>query len=149
MQVICDGNTKKAKFSDLGTWWDGELISQNRNEEERIQVEGRIGILGNELRTCWIWRISMWSLCLHLDILWGFSGSPETQTVKNPPAMWETWVRSLSWEGLLEEGMATHSSILAWRIPMDRGTWRAIQFMGLQRVWRDWVTIGYPCADVN
>ena len=43
------------------------------------------------------------------------------QTVKNPPAIWETWVRSLDWEDPLEEGMATHSSILAWRIPMDRG----------------------------
>ena len=37
--------------------------------------------------------------------------------VKNPPAMQETWVRSLGWEDPLEEGMATHSSILAWRIP--------------------------------
>ena len=37
------------------------------------------------------------------------------QTVKNPPAMRETWVRSLGWEDALEEGMATHSSILAWR----------------------------------
>ena len=36
------------------------------------------------------------------------------------PAMWETWVRSLGWEDPLEEGMATHSSILAWRIPLDR-----------------------------
>ena len=35
--------------------------------------------------------------------------------------MWETWVRSLGWEDLLEEGKATHSSILAWRVPMDRG----------------------------
>ena len=47
------------------------------------------------------------------------------QTVKNPPAIWETWVRSLGWEDHLEEGMATHSSILVWRIPMDRGVWRA------------------------
>ena len=43
------------------------------------------------------------------------------QLVKNLPAMQETWVRSLAWEEPLEEGMATHSSILAWRIPMDRG----------------------------
>ena len=42
--------------------------------------------------------------------------------VKNPPAMWETWVRSPGWEDLLKEGMATHSSILAWKIPMDRGS---------------------------
>ena len=39
--------------------------------------------------------------------------------------MWETWVPSLGWEDPLEKGMATHSSILAWRIPMDRGAWRA------------------------
>ena len=39
------------------------------------------------------------------------------QTVKNPSAMWETWVQSLGWEDPLEEGMATYSSILAWRIP--------------------------------
>ena len=47
------------------------------------------------------------------------------QRVKNPPATWETWVQSLGWEDPLEEGMATHSSILAWRIPMDRRAWRA------------------------
>ena len=47
------------------------------------------------------------------------------QMVKNPPAMQETWVQSLGWEDPLEEGMATHSSILPWRIPMDRGAWRA------------------------
>ena len=43
--------------------------------------------------------------------------SLEAQLLKNPPAMWETWVRSLGWEDPLEKGMATHSSILAWRIP--------------------------------
>ena len=42
------------------------------------------------------------------------------QTVKNPPAMQETWVWSLDWEDSLEEGMATHPSVLAWRIRMDR-----------------------------
>ena len=48
------------------------------------------------------------------------------QMIKNPPAMQETWVQSLGWEDTLERGMATHSSILAWRIPMDRGAWWAI-----------------------
>ena len=48
-----------------------------------------------------------------------------TQTVKNPPAMRETWVQSLGWKDPLEEGMESHSSILAWRIPMDRGAWCA------------------------
>ena len=47
------------------------------------------------------------------------------QTVKNPPAMSKTWVRSLGWEDALEEGMASHSSILAWRTLMDRGAWWA------------------------
>ena len=57
------------------------------------------------------------------------------QSVKNPPAMGKTWfdpglgshrVRKVQgWEDPLEEGMATHSSILAWRIPMDREAWQA------------------------
>ena len=45
--------------------------------------------------------------------------------VKNLPAIRETQVGSLDWEEPLEKEMATHSSVLAWRIPMDRGTWRA------------------------
>ena len=47
------------------------------------------------------------------------------QTVKNLPAMRETPVRSLGWEDSLKQGMATHSSILVWRLPMDRGAWWA------------------------
>ena len=42
---------------------------------------------------------------------------PVAQLVKNPPAMWETWVQSLVWEDALEKGKATHSSRLAWRVP--------------------------------
>ena len=49
-----------------------------------------------------------------------------TQMVKNPPAMQETQFQSLGWEDPLEEEMATHSSIFAWRIPMDRGAWWAL-----------------------
>ena len=49
--------------------------------------------------------------------LGSFRASLVAQLVKNPPAMWETWVLSLGWEDLLEKGKATHSSILAWRIP--------------------------------
>ena len=44
------------------------------------------------------------------------------QLVKNPPAMWETWVQSLGWKDPLEEDTATHSSILDWRIPVERGS---------------------------
>ena len=47
------------------------------------------------------------------------------QRLKHLPAMWGTWVRSLGWEGPLEKEMATHSSILAWKNPMDRGAWWA------------------------
>ena len=46
------------------------------------------------------------------------------QMVKNLPAIWETWVPSLGWEDPLEKGMPAYSSILAWRIPMDRGAWQ-------------------------
>ena len=51
--------------------------------------------------------------------------SPVVQAVKNLPAIREPWVRSLGWEDALEEHMATHSGILAWRVPMDRGAWQA------------------------
>ena len=66
---------------------------------------------------------------------------PGDSAVKNLPAMWETPVQSLGQENALEEGMATLSSILAWRIPWTEGPgW--LQSMGSQRVshdWRDWV----------
>ena len=52
-------------------------------------------------------------------------GFPGVSVGKESPAVQETWVRSLGWEAPLEEGMATHSSILAWRTLMDRGTWSA------------------------
>ena len=48
------------------------------------------------------------------------------ETVKYSLAVWETWVQSLGWEDPLEEGMATYSSILVWRIPVDRGPWWAM-----------------------
>ena len=65
-----------------------------------------------------------------------FTGFPCGSAVKNPPAMQETqeiWVRSLGWEGPLEEDMATHSSILAWRIPMGRGPCQATSLWGRKK----------------
>ena len=47
------------------------------------------------------------------------------QMVRNQSAMRETWIQSLGWKDPLQEGMATHSSILTWRIPIDGGAWRA------------------------
>ena len=58
------------------------------------------------------------------------------QTVKNPLAMWETWVRSPGWEDPLEEDMAIHSSILAWRIPWTEEP-GGLQSMESQRVGHD------------
>ena len=58
------------------------------------------------------------------------------QTVKSLPAMWETWVLSLGWEDPLEKEMATHSSILAWKIPRTKERGR-LQSMGSQRIRHD------------
>ena len=60
-----------------------------------------------------------------------FWASLLAQLVKNPPTMLETWVQSLGWEDSLEKRMATHSSILAWRIPWT------VQFMESQKVGHD------------
>ena len=54
-----------------------------------------------------------------------FLGFPGGSAVKKLPAIRGTWIRSLGWEDPLEEGMATNSSILAWKIPMDRRAWWA------------------------
>ena len=65
----------------------------------------------------------MYNIFIHVCIY--IQASLVAQLVKNPPAMWETQVQSLGWKDPLEEGMAAHSSILAWRILMDRGAWQA------------------------
>ena len=63
------------------------------------------------------------------------------QLVKNPPAMRETWIWSLGWEDPLEKGKATHSSILAWRIPWTEST-------GLQRVRHtEWLSLHFRYGD--
>ena len=59
------------------------------------------------------------------------------EMVKNPPAVQETWVPYLGWEDPLEEGMTTHFRILAWRIPVDRGAWRAT----VHRVAKSWTQL--------
>ena len=65
-----------------------------------------------------------------------FRASLVAQIVKRLPAMWETWVRSLGWEDLLEKEMVTHSNILAWRMPGTEEPGR-LQSMGSQRVGQD------------
>ena len=76
-----------------------------------------------------------------------FSGSSGGSVVKNAPSMQETQVRSLGWEDPLEEGMATHSSILAWRIPWTEEL-GYLQSMGLQRV-RDDLATKQPLMSVQ
>ena len=70
------------------------------------------------------------------------------QTVENPPAMQETRVRSLGWEDPLEKGMATHSSLLAWRIPWTEEP-GGLQSRGLQRVRHDRVTKPPPFTKIT
>ena len=65
---------------------------------------------------------AVWHWCLGQQVE---GASLVAQLVKNLPTMWQTWVQSLGWEDPLEEGTATHCSILAWRIPRDRGAWQA------------------------
>ena len=69
-----------------------------------------------------------------------FGASLVAQTVKNLLAVWETWVQSLGQEDSLEKGMATHSSILAWRMPWTEEPGR-LHSMGLQRIRHDLVVI--------
>ena len=66
-----------------------------------------------------------------------YRASLVAQLVKNFPVMWETWVWSLGWEDSPEKETATHSSILAWRIPWT------VQSVGLQRVGHDWATFNF------
>ena len=82
-------------------------------------------------------------LCVLAESLFFFffnsRASLMAQMVKNLPAVQKTWIWFLGWEDPLEKGMATHSSILAWRIQWTKEPGR-LQLMGLQRVGHDWVT---------
>ena len=69
------------------------------------------------------------------------SASFMAQMVKNPPAMWEAWVRTLGWEDPLEEGKAPYSSILAWRIPWTEEP-GGLQSVGSHR-------IGHNCTQLR
>ena len=87
-----------------------------------------------------VWN-KTWEVCFSLNFYISifYWASLVAQMVKNPPAIWDTWVRSLSWEDLLEKGMPTHSSIPAWRIPWTEEP-GVLQPTGLQRIRHDWTT---------
>ena len=74
--------------------------------------------------------LTSWHFCENFSL---YGSSLVAQMVKNLPAMQETQVQALGWEDPLEKGMATHSSILAWRIPWTEDPGR-LQSMGSQRV---------------
>ena len=90
------------------SWVKSNWISANKLSFESSSLKNM-----NDARW-YYWRKIYWRLY-----------SLVAQIVMKPPVKWETWVWSLGWEDPLEESMATHSSILAWRIPMDRGAWQA------------------------
>ena len=73
------------------------------------------------------------------DYFVSYGASLVAQTIKNLSAMKETWVRSLGQEDPLQKGMATHSSILAWRIPWTEEP-GGLQSIGSQRIWHNWAT---------
>ena len=82
---------------------------------------------------------------LESKALLSFLSSMVAQMAKHLPTVWETWVQSLGWEALLEKEMATHSGILAWRIP---GTWEpgGLPSMGSHRVGHDWSDLAAAAA---
>ena len=103
-------------------------------------------ILKKHRRTVWqlatgtcahLWKFTTWGLiCRGLTVFHSTNrvnqASLVAQTVKIPPAMQETWVRSLGWEDSMEKGTATHSSILAWKIPQTEEPGR-LQSTGSQK----------------
>ena len=94
----------------LGNWsWHGQKGGGGRSKQTFLRRRHTDGQKAHEKM-------------LNITNYWA---SLVAQIVKNLPAMQETWVQSLGWEDLLKEGMATHSSILAWRIPTNRRAWQA------------------------
>ena len=89
---------------------------------------GELGLIPGSGRSAWE------GIGYSLQCSWAFLVA---QLVKNLPAVWEAWVWSPHWDDPLEKGRATHSSVLAWRIP-----W-AIQSMGSQRIGHDWRTLTF------
>ena len=113
---------KGNKLLMRATWVSLKIITLKRSQEEET-IYYMTPFMSNFRKCKWA--------CIGRSISpgdgkrkWG-RVSLVAQMVKIAPIMWETWVRSLGREDSLEEGMATHSSILAWRIPMDRGAWQA------------------------
>ena len=104
-----------------GLLFQGIFLTQDWTQVSCVSCFGR-QILYHFI-TYWTFRSQLANQHWYLLSIWA---SLVPQMVKNLPAMLETWVRPLGWEDPLKKELAIHSSILVWRIPMDRGAWRAI-----------------------
>ena len=92
-------------------------------------IQNLFKIIKDQFKTAWNCLQIKFSLFFILCTNFIIMSSLVAQTVKNTTAVQETWVRFLDWKDPLEKRPATHSKILAWRIPMDRG------FLGYKRLW--------------
>ena len=138
-------------FTIMWTWqmrwnnrlhpWDGHMDRRGTNY---MNIESLIILVLQEICRpltfeTFIWKINkalsylnQWCFGFFCYRRWNYTlsiwwASLVVQRVKNLLAMQETWIWSLSWEDPLEEGMAARSSILAWRIPTDRGAWQSMR----------------------
>ena len=121
--------------------WIEKTLSWHVEETNKCiwfkEQENKHGEEGSSIREIFFLSFFFWLIISYWRIV--NRASLVAQTVKNLPAMWETRIRSLGWKDSLEVGMATHSSVLAWRIPWTEepgGLWS----MGSQRVGYDWAT---------
>ena len=104
LSLSCSAKTKTHPHHPGGEWW--------LHDDHRQVVSRLVGAR----------RLRFWRYHPITSSPTNQRPSPVAETVKNPPAMWDTWVQSLGWEKPLEESMATHASIPAWRIPQTEET---------------------------
>ena len=106
---------------DRGAWWAAFYgVAQSQTRLKRLSSSSSSSSsMWNGHNCMVVWRF------FGIAFLWDWSENWLVAQLMNPPAMQETWVWSLGWEDPLEEGMATHSSFLAWRILMNNRAWWA------------------------
>ena len=119
------GNT----FKSMGIYWASWCKKTSAGKVWWIRGQIQCGVPAGETGQKKIFNVEPF-------LVWGFPGGSDG---KEAACFAEDWVGSLGWEDPLEKGMATHSSILAWRIPWTEKP-GGLQSMGLQRIGHDWVT---------
>ena len=132
----------------LGDWHSQETVLEETWEAARDQRESQVSWprQGTSQECFSLYSLFIRKFCIYL-YTWV---SLVSQTVKNPPAMQQTWVQFPSWEDPLKESMATHSSILVWRIPTDRGAWQAtVHGVSKSRTWWQWLSTAHIYIDID